>query len=350
MANEYGAGYHSRCGIGLESLAGTYGTLVAPTILQTFEDESIDQVTEWLEQNVLQGKRAYEYPTIIGYKTSGVLRVRAHHRISEFLWYAGLGGTSGISGAAVPYIHTIDKGEDILRAMSIVIDKDPDGGNVIMPWNFQGAVINKLTLTSTVKDGCHLELELIAQKITRVVTHRVALAALTFDERTAELFHSDLVLRLADTVDALEAGDAQKISDFSLTIDNKLISDDQTCVSGKYIHQPRPGGKAEVILSFSIPRYEADTLIDAKDSGTLLQADIIYTGGVLGVGTFLTSIELPSLYIKSLPASVSGEEKIALSGNAQCYRNNGNTPMAAITEEIRVKLQNSNDAVLAWTA
>lgn len=350
MSNEKGAGYHSMCGIGLDSLAGDWGAFVVPTIKQPFTDESIDQVTEWLEDNALCGKRGREYPTIIGKKTSGTLRVHANHRVSEFLYFAALGGADTFSGVADPYTHQLDKGEDIVRAMSIIIDKDPYGASVIKPWQIHGAMINKLTLTSSVTEGVLIELELIAQKITRDDTHRAALVALACGQRVARLFHNNMVLRMADTVDALAAGDIQKISEFSLSIDNKLVPDDRSSVSGEYIHQPIVGGKPDFILNFSIPRYEADTLLDAKDGGTLLQADIIYTGVTLGGGTYGTTIKLPTLYVKSLPAPVSGEEKIALVGMAQCYRNNGNTPMAAVTEEIQITLDNDNDAEITWTA
>jgi len=352
MANEMGAGYHTRCGIGLESLAADYDAtrLVAPTILMPFVNENLDKVVEYLENNVLAGKRGYEAPHVIGYKTSGPLRVRAHHRLAEFLWFAALGGTDTKSGASAPYTHQLDKGEDILRTLSIIIDKDPDGGDVIKCWNIIGAVINKLTLTSSVKEGTYLDIELVCFDITRTTDHRAALAALSFVEQSAELFHDQLVLRMADCEDALGDSDKQRISDYSLSIDNKLLSDDQDSVSGLYIDRPRPNGKAEISLSFSIPRYYADTLINAKDDGTMMQADIVHTGGALGAGNYKTEILLPTVYIKSLPAPASGEEKISLSGMAQCYKNNGNTNMATITEEIQVKLYNGNDTELAWTA
>lgn len=351
MANEKGAGYHSACGIGLNSLAGDWDTFVPPTVKQPFTDESLDQVTEWLEDNALCGKRGREYPTIIGKKTSGALKVYANHRVSEFLYFAALGGADTKSGEAEPYTHQLDKGEDIVRSMSILIDKDPYGTTVIKPWQIHGAMINKLTLVSSAIEGVHLELELVARRITRDVTHRAALIALSCGQRVARLFHNTMVLRLADTVDALAGdGDIQKITDFSLSIDNKLVGDDHTSASGVFIHQPIVGGKPDFILNFSIPRYEADTLIDAKDDGTMMQADIIYTGATLGGGNYKTTINLPTLYIKSLPAPVGGEEKISLSGMAQCYKNNGNTNMTGITEEIQVILDNDNDTELAWAA
>jgi len=352
MANEMGAGYHSRCGIGLESLAGAYDAtrLVAPTILMPYVNENLDKVVEYLESNVLAGKRGYNPPRIIGYKTSGPLRVRAHHRLAEYLWFAALGGTDSKSGVAAPYTHQLDKGEDILRTMSIIIDKDPDGGDVIKCWNIIGAVINKLTLTSSVTEGVYLDLELVCYDITRTTDHRAALAALSWVEQSAELFHDQLVFRMADCADALAIGDKQNISEFSLTIDNKLIADDKSCVSGKYIHRPRPNGKAIFTLDFSLPRYEADTLLNAKDAGTTMQADIIFTGDALGGGNYATQIYLPEIYLKSLPAPGGGEEKITLSGSGQCYRNKNNTNMATITEELQVKLLNSNDTALAWTA
>ena len=343
MANELAAGYASLAGIGLESLAGDWATLVAPTIKIPFVNENLNQLIDYLENNALEGERGYESPTIIGYKTSGPLRVQASYRSSEFLIYAALGGDSAITGASAPYTHTLDIGDNILRSMSIIIEKD------VTCWEIAGARINTMTLVSSPTEGVYWDIELIAKKVTRSTTHRAALAALTYNENNPRLFHHQLAFRLADCADALATGDIIGPSDISLAINNKLIPDDVTSKSGLYIEEPRRGGKTEILLNFTLPRYEADTLLDFRDNGTKLQADLIYTGGTCGGGNYSQTINLTTLYIKEITAPVSDETKVPLSVACQCYRNDGNTNMSE-TEELEVLLDNGNDAVLAWTA
>lgn len=341
MANELGAGYKSLAGIGLESLSGTYPTLVAPTIKIPIVNESVNQIVEFLEDNALHGKRGYESPTIIGKKTSGAIRIQASYRTSEFLIFAALGGADVKGGGAAPYSHNISIGDDILRYFSLIIEKD------VNVWNIAGAKITKLTLVSS-REGVYWDMELIASVITRADTHRAALVALSYDESNVRMFHHQLAFQFADCDNALDANDKIKCSEFSLEIDNKLIGDDQDCISGIYIDNPRRGGKAEVSLSLTVPRYVDDSFVDWKDAGTKLQAIIDYTGGTLGEGTFGCKIEIPTIYLKALPLPVADDSKIPQNITASCYRNDGNTHISTVAEEFEITLKNSNAAEYAW--
>jgi len=338
-----GAGYKARTGIGLESLAGDWGTLVAPTILLPFTTENLNPEREWQQNNALTNVLGQESPHLVGKKTTGSLQVYASYRNSEFLLMAAFGGTVGKTGAASPYTHTFDLGETWTRAFSTIIEKD------VNCWNITGAMINTLTLNSSAT-GVFWDLDIIAKETTLTTTHRAALAALTYSESDPRLFHQDdLQFRIGDTADALAADDEIGVSDLNLSLNNKLVVDEKTSESGLYISIPVPNGKPELSLSFTIPRLEAQTLIDAQMAGTKMQADIIFTGAAVGVGNYTMTINLPTLYILTAPTNIGGEELINVPATCQCVRNDGNANMTE-TNPMELILQNGNDTALEWTA
>lgn len=338
-----GAGKNARTGIGLESLAGAWGTLVAPTILLPFTTENLNPEREWQQNDALTNVLGQESPHLVGKKVAGSLQVYASYRNSEFLLMLALAGTAVKSGGASPYSHTFDLGETWTRAISIIIEKD------VNCWNITGAMINTLTLNSTT-GGVFWDIDIIAKLVTLATTHRAALAALTYTESDPRLFHQDgLQFRIGDTADALADGDKVAVSDLSLSLNNKLVVDEKTSESGLYISRPVPNGKPELTLSFTMPRLEAQTLIDAQLAGTKMQADILFTGGVVGAGNYTMTINLPTLFILSAPTNIGGEELINVPVTCQCVRNDGNANMSE-TNQMELILQNAGDSDLTWTA
>lgn len=337
-----GAGHNARCGIGLESLAGNWGTLVAPTILLPFSTESLNIGTEMLQNNTLIDKLGQEAPTKVGETISGGLQVRTSYRNSEYLIYAAMAGTAAKTGAASPYTHTFDLGSTWTRDMSIIIEKD------VSCWNITGAKINNLTLNSS-HEGVYWDMDIVGKLCTIANTHSAALAALSYSESNPMIFHHHLVFRIADCTDALAAGDVVDVSDLSLSLNNKLQTNLYTSTSGLHVTEPKPNGKPELSLSFTMPRLETTTLIDAHKAGTKLQADIIYTGGTCGGGTYKMTINLPTVYITEAPTAIGGEELISVPISCQCVRNNSNANMAE-TNAMELILDNAGDTALAWTA
>lgn len=337
-----GAGHNARCGIGLESLAGTWGTLVAPTILVPFTTESLNIGIEWLQNNTLIDKLGQESPTKVGETISGGLQARASYRNSEYLIYAAMAGVEAKTEAASPYTHTFDLGSTWTRDMSIILEKD------VSCWNITGAKINSFTLNSS-HEGVYWDMDIIGKLCTLATTHRTALDALTYSESNPMIFHHHLVFRIGDTVDALADGDIVNVSDLSLSLNSKLQTDLYTSTSGQNITEPQPNGKPELTLSLTMPRLEATTLIDAHKAGTKLQADIVYTGGTCGAGTYGMTINLPTAYITEAPTAIGGEEMISVPITCQCVRNDSNSNMAEVNA-MELILKNAGDSDLEWTA
>jgi len=191
---------------------------------------------------------------------------------------------------------------------------------------------------------------IVAKLSTFAITHRAALAALTYVSSgyNPMLFHHQLVFRIADCDNVLAAGDVVDVSSLSLALDNKLQSDLEVSGSG-YIAEPVPNGDPELSLSFTVPRHEATTFIDAHKIGTKMQADLVYTGPTCGAGVYSMTINLTTLYITEAPVSIDGEELITVPVTCQCCRNDLNTNMAE-TNAMELILDNGNDTLLAWAA
>lgn len=343
-----GAGWLSRCGIGLESLAGTWGTLVAPTLLIPAVTESLNVGVKYVQNNALKNLVGQQTPQKTLETCAGDLRVVASFWTSEFLLYAALAGLSEISGAASPWTHTINMAaaagtREFGRDMSIVIEQDVSCKNVT------GAKINTLTLESS-PEGVFWDLGIVGKLSTFATTHRAALAALTYAAvgYNPMLFHHQLVFRIGDCVNVLATGDTVDVSSLSLALDNKLQTDLERSGSG-YIAEPVPNGDPELTLNFTVPRYEATTLIDAHKAGTKMQADLVFTGPTCGAGVYSMTINLTTLYITEAPTSIDGEELITIPITCQCCRNDLNTNMAE-TNAMELILDNGNDTLLAWTA
>lgn len=168
----------------------------------------------------------------------------------------------------------------------------------------------------------------------------------TFDglapgEVPAKIMFSDLVIRLADTADALAAGDQINITEFALSINNNLedpvfASPDNTIhtTAGFPMEFIRNGFK-EVTLSLTLPRYEAETFFAGHLAGTAYQCDLVFT-----VGSYTHKIFLPLVYVMEPRAEVGGPEIFTPVLNMKAFYNSAtNTVMvdsrsATITGEL----------------
>ena len=99
------------------------------------------------------------------------------------------------------------------------------------------------------------------------------------------------------TSSALAAGDSLAISEFELNFKNNLAADIAETKSGYYRAEPIRNGLREITGSFTIPRYQSDTLINNYDDETLKMADLVLTGSAL---TDCTSTNTFKLFLRSL--------------------------------------------------
>jgi len=334
-----GAGYHGLCGVGKET---TYGTLVAPAELLSFELADINQGIEKAESRMLVGKAWNEdNEGIIKKVVSGTLVCTADYQALDILFGLALGGTINHSGASAPYTQVFSlKDGDIDRSVSLAIDKRVEDDYVA------GVKINEMTFTST-PENVGVSFAVVGQELTRGTTHQATLRGLTLT-LGRRLYHEQAVFRIADCSDALAAGDAQAISEFELTLNNNLAIDHYTTTSGVKIAEPFRNGKGTVTFRFTLPRYSANTFVDARDNETKLQADITFTGATLGGGNYELKFEFPTVKVTSAEYAINDEGLIQHVVECKCYNNNGNTNMSSIDEPLQLTIKNNRDSA-AWS-
>ena len=330
-----GTGYKIKCGIAKESI---YGTLVAPTeVVPILPGESFNKSFTFAEQEMLKAKNAREVPDIIANVVNGSVSFEANYQEVDLFWALALGGVCTISGSG-PYDHSIPIAEDIERSLSLHMEKD------VNVFSFAGVKINTLTFTFAPDTSpATMDLDFVAKTLTQDTTHRAALAALNDQEKPRLLFHQALV-RLGEDDDALASPtDDICVSNFVFTLNENLVVDQRCTTTGKDILEPLRHGRRDLTITMTIPRYDSDQLRTWQTGETNLQMDVVFTSG-----NYSFSMEMPTLRIKDWSALAGDAGIIPVEVTLQAYRNDGNTPMAAITEEIAIGLSNDRSTAI-WT-
>lgn len=330
MTNELGSGVKIKAGTGKET---EWGDLVPPDeFLPITPGESVKDVTEWLEKNVLKAKSGRETGDISGKHVAGAFNVEANYQSIDRIWALLMGGGAGLPSGTGPFVHTISKAEDPLRSLSLHIEKD------VNVWSINGIVLNSLSLACG-PDGVSVGCDAIGKgPILQDTTHRAALAGLV-DPGKPRLMYHQAVVRIGDLVDALDTDDEQDISNWNWNWNQSFATDHRSVKSGYFRKQPRRSGWIESTLGITLPRYEADTILDWHKNQTKLQCDITFTSGI-----YIFKIEMPTLHIKDCDGNAGDEGIIPVNATLQAYRNSGNT---FITETEEAVLTITNDCETA---
>lgn len=331
-----GAGYKAKAGGGKQTT--DFKTIVAPAeFLPILPGDSLNKTLDWAEQEVLKSKAGREVGDIIGIKVAGGLEFEANYQETDLLWALALGGITTISGSG-PYVHGIPLSEDISRWLAFHMEKD------VNVWSFTGLMINALTFnTAPDTSPATISIDGVCYDLTQDTTHRAALTALSDPEKPRLLWHQS-VLRIGDLGDALASPtDDQEYNSLSMVMNNNLAVDQRDATNGLYILEPKRNGRREITLTIGYPRYKADTLRVWQLAKTLLQADLTFTSGA-----YIFKIEFPTLVLKEFSAPAGDEGIIPIEATFQVYRNQGNTFMSTITEEMEVTITNDRDAAI-WT-
>jgi len=176
------------------------------------------------------------------------------------------------------------------------------------------------------------------------------------------ILFSEGVFRIAsDFSNALAIGDKESISEFSLALNNN-ISDSEFATVGtaaslhtesKKTIQPERNGFRDVKFTFTLPRYDVDTWIDAMTGNTPLQADFVFTHSA-----YTFKIFIPHMFVTKVDAPISGAGIIPLKVECACYRGaaynqgTGNTVMlftdaaTVIAEEFAIETINDRTATI----
>jgi len=127
----------------------------------------------------------------------------------------------------------------------------------------------------------------------------------------------------SDFSDALATGDKIGISNWSLSLDNKLTDDEYTTVEASghttntFPIQPVRNGFREVKFEFTLPRYAADTYITGKVNNTPFQAKIVFTDPSDSDNQVI--IYMPHLRINECSPTIDGPGITPITVSCSCF-------------------------------
>lgn len=108
------------------------------------------------------------------------------------------------------------------------------------------------------------------------------------------------------------------ISAFELTLNNNLKVDDMDVNSGQWRVQPCRAGQREITGSFTLPRYEYDTMIDWQAADTVLMGELKITGSTMTNVARYMKIYLCSLKLEGAAMPVAGPGVTQQTYNFRC--------------------------------
>jgi len=312
-----GKGVMAECGISTPASWGADWAAVSAAL--PFDEESISETIEWLEDNALEGKASRRAPDSGLIKVAGLLK-------GDLDYYNWGSMIKAAMGAESSEVYTFaDELEEIRR---IEFEKQ------ISRWRIDSFKVEQMIISGEKGKSLQIEFDLAGRMASRSST---AFPDISISSRSRVKFSTsstDSLIRIGNQDDALAAGDAVGWESFKFTIKNNLKADDFTNES-VYALEPFRNGKRDVSLEINIPRYENDTYIDWQNNKTKLQADLYFTDGSK---TF--KLEIPEMLILSgFDANIpAGGGLIVQQGTFGCYRNLANTPMTAINDEARITI------------
>ena len=237
---------------------------------------------------------------------------------------------------------------NLRRDGTLAIDK------VVSVWAWRGVMINTINFKVD-QNGLSIDLGLVAFDLDRASAKNTSSSGWNYSlspklvQETIKFAQG--VFRIDDysTGTPLAAADETRISEFNLSIDNKLLTDGRDSVSQYFITEPMRNGIREVKGSFVMPRYDSDAMIDKLRAETLQMSDYIFTGSTI-VGASNNSFEFYLRCMKLLNhrEEISGAGVVNSRFDFQCIQPSGNpNGMPAETSgsdnsEVMIKTINSN--------
>ena len=213
---------------------------------------------------------------------------------------------------------------------SLVIDK------VVERFQYTGGVIEELRIIGNADTSViMIEADFIFAKLTK------ASAAIPAASLTASTFlkMQDATFRIGTMADALTAGDALAITDFTIRIKNNFLI--KWGSASQYIIVPIREKPREVYLDITASRYDDSAEIaaigTAMTGNSILQADLTISDGV-STNNFLAQFaELYPTPNTRLNPPVGDAGPLTFSASFQAFYNlNNGTLMATVTEDIRI--------------
>ncbi|MFC2076627.1 phage tail tube protein [candidate division KSB1 bacterium] len=296
-----GQGYRTVMGAGVESGGYSTAAAVTATDLIPFERESFEKSFARIRSNVLRGEAGRRSDDQGGQTVAGSLPVTLMYDKksgsnffgADLLLALGMGSASHSTG--VTTMSLADQSTDI---STVAINKD------VSVWQLDNGKIGRFSISGRVNEPVKAEFDMVFRDLTRGSTLANTSSTLAALEAAfgdpAYIRHRDLTFRIGDLSDALSTGDVVRIEEWTLNVNNNLVSDDYGSGS-QYALEPVRDGFREVTFSATIPRYQNDNFIDWFNNDSTLQADLTYTSS-----TNWFIVELHTLKITDFGAPMEG--------------------------------------------
>jgi len=305
-----GAGYPAVMGAGKET---TFRTGVAMTDRIPYLSESLSEQIAMIEDDALigtAGRNALDKgPISLTGKIETELRYTqksgSYFCGSDLLVALAMAGTHTYASS----VNTLKLGDSPAAFATIALNKQ------VAYWEYLSCYMDGFELSGKVGEHLRADFDAVAYKLLRSGTTNgsTEFAALAASGGKRVLF-GDMTFRLGDTADALASGDNIGLKDFKLTLKNNLTGPQFSSPDNSATHtdsgltiQPVRNGFREVMLEFTLPRYESSgwgTQLETwKAAATALQFK-----GLSSIDSAAKRFELncPHIIIEDIQSPVSG--------------------------------------------
>lgn len=269
---------------------------------------------------------------------------------AEFLSY--IFGTSGApTDNTGSYTHTLTWTDLLTKFMTLVVGKRASQ----KPWEYASMMARRLVIRASGQGRLEWEMTLVGGALdTNSSTNTTTeLAALTVPNGTRPAVRlTDGVFRVnAQAGSGLSSGDALTIVGFELTIERPLAEDFGT--GSSVVLQPAEEGESRITLAVDFRDYNAETWVNAWETGTNgvpteYKADLVLSSGV----TPASGLELkwtfsfPRLYVAGSPtAPLDGPGRIPHRVTFHCVEAaSAPTGMSGITKPVHLVVEDEDSA------
>jgi hypothetical protein len=327
-----GKGFEGILGVKKEA---TWGTVVAVNEAIPFVSESFGREIEKHADEVLRGK-AGAGASIAGNKTFPfTVPCKLTYEDLDLLIAIAMGaaGTPVINEDL--YDNTYSLAENLSYFFTAAVYKG------VSVWEYAGCKIDTMKISGEANKPLDIEFGGASKNLDLDSTTNTSavLTALTTEDAASKIMFSDLEFKIAAQASAL-AGESEKgIKSFELNLANNMALD-QFDNTAKLILEPQRNGFREIKLTFTVPRYEADTYLDWRDNDTALHAQLKFSSG-----NYLFDIHLPKIKVDKADAPVGGPGLIEQSIECTCFRDPGSVSASfTLTDEMEIDVTNGRSA------
>lgn len=324
-----GKGFEGILGVKKEAV---YGTAVAVTKAIPFVSESFGLDIEKHLDDVLRGK-AGAGATIAGNKKyTFAIPCKLTYGDLDLLIAVALGAAATPQDNGSLYDGVYSPAENLAYSFVAAIYKG------VSVWEFLGCKVDTLKISGEANKPLNIEFGGAAKALdlASAVNPANVLTALSTEDVAGKIMFSDLEFKIAAQAAALSGVTALGIGGFDINLNNKLALD-QFDNRAKTILEPQRDGFREVKLSFSVPRYEADTYLLWRDSDTALHAWLKFVSG-----NYKFDIHLPKIKIDKVDAPIGGPGLIQQKVECTCFRDPGSLSASfTLPDEIEIATTNA---------